>query len=145
MTSDEISEKHEFSVSMFRGRERVVSALRWQMSSDQVYSISLDGPDGPDGPVAGGGSDLFQALQEIRLEVEPQGWLLAVQGARKDTYASGMVRDMLGARRVYVIQAGRQAERAHLVDIFAEAAVESLGTVEQQKAFYREWRRSLKR
>jgi hypothetical protein len=80
MTSDEISEKHEFSVSMFRGRERVVSALRWQMSSDQVYSISLDGPDGP---VAGGGSDLFQALQEIRLEVEPQGWLLAVQGPAK--------------------------------------------------------------
>jgi hypothetical protein len=135
-------EEQELGVSMFRGRERVVSTLRWQVSSDQVYSISLDTPDGL---VAGGGSDLFQALKEIRLVVEPQGWLIAVQGARKDAYVSGMVGDMLGARRVYILQAGRQVGRAHLVDIFAEAAVESLGTVEQQKAFYREWRLSLKR
>jgi hypothetical protein len=111
------------------------------MNPDRTYSINLDGPDEP---VACTGNDLFQVLQEIRQELEPRGWLIAVQGARKDAYPTGMVRDMIGARRVYILRVGQQVKREHLVDIFAEAAADSLGTVEQQTNYYREWRLSLK-
>jgi hypothetical protein len=51
-----------------------------------------------------------------------------------------MVRDMLGARRVYVLEMGRHVMREHLVDIFADADVEQIGTVEDQIEFYRLWR-----
>jgi hypothetical protein len=44
-----------------------------------------------------------------------------------------------------ILRVGRQAEREHLVDTFAEAAADSLGTVEQQTNYYREWRLSLNR
>jgi hypothetical protein len=142
MTSGEANDGQQLSVPIVRESERVMCALSWQMHIDRTYSISLDGPEGP---IAGNGSDLFQALQEIRLELEPRGWLIAVQGARKDAYPTGMVRDMIGARRVYILSLGRQAAREHLVDIFAEAAANSLGTVEQQKNYYRDWRLSLKR
>ena len=72
-----------------------------------------------------------------------RGWAIAVQGSRVDTYPSGMVRDMLGARRVYVLQMGRHVAREHLVDIFAEADVRQIGTVDEQIEFYRLWRISL--
>ncbi|WNV87489.1 hypothetical protein [Umezawaea sp. Da 62-37] len=114
--------------------------LKWHLRADRTYLINLDGPVGP---VIGCGNDLFQALQVIRLELETSGWLIAVQGARKDAYASGMVRDMIGASRIYILRTGQQVEREHLVDIFAEAPPDSLGTVEQQKSCYRDWRLSL--
>ena len=142
MTSGEAGEVQQLSVPLLRDQERVMCALSWQMKPDRTYSIHLDGPDGP---LARTGNDLFQALQQIRQELESGGWLIAVQGARKDAYPTGMVRDMIGARRVYILRAGQQAEREHLVDIFAEAAADSLGTVEQQTNYYREWRLSLKR
>ena len=142
MTSDKAGEVQQLDVPMLRDQERVVCALRWWVNPDRSYSINLDGPDGP---VASTGSDLFQALQGIRQEMEPRGWFIAVQGARKDAYPTGMLRDMIGARRVYILRVGQQAEREHLVGIFAEAAADSLGTVEQQTNYYREWRLSLKR
>ncbi|BCJ66253.1 hypothetical protein GCM10009779_65810 [Polymorphospora rubra] len=74
--------------------------------------------------------------------LEHGGWVIAVQGARVDSHPSGMVRDMLGARRVYILQKGRHVAREHLVDIFAEAEVSQIGTVDEQVEFYRLWRNS---
>ncbi|TCO55918.1 hypothetical protein [Actinocrispum wychmicini] len=143
MTSGEtIDEENLVSVLVLGGPEPVTCALTWRSYPDCSYSIDLDGPAGP---VAARGRDLFQALQEIRLELEPGGWSIAVQGARKDTYPSGMVRDMVGARRVYVLHTGRDMAKEDLVNIFAEAAAAALGTVEQQKNNYQEWRDSVRR
>jgi hypothetical protein len=142
MTGGEISEEQRLAVSLLRDQEGVMKALIWRRSRDRTYSINLDGPDGP---VIASGNDLFEALQQIRLQLEPQGWSIAVQGARKDTYPTGMMRDMIGAERVYVLQLARDVHREHLVFIFHEAAPESLGTVEEQKSYYRDWRQSLKR
>jgi hypothetical protein len=129
-------------VLVVRDSEQLSCSLKWAMRPDRTYWIVLDGPVGT---INGAGNDLFEALQEIRRELELRGWLVAVQGARKDTYPTGMVRDMIGARRVYVLQLGSNAEREWLVDIFADADVESLATVEQQKDYYRDWRLSLRR
>lgn len=142
MRSGQVSEEHQLTVLALRGEERVPCGLSWRRFRDRTYTIELDGPSGL---LTGSGSDLFRALQEVRLALEPQGWLIAVQGARKDAYASGMLRDMVGAQRVYVVEPGRRAEREHLVDIFAEADPDALATVEQQHNYYREWRLSLMR
>ncbi|MCE7002416.1 hypothetical protein LWC34_06155 [Kibdelosporangium philippinense] len=138
----EVSEERRLTVLVLRGQVRVMSALTWQRHCDRTYRITLGGPDGP---VTASGNDLFEALQQVRLQLEPRGWSIAVHGARNDTYPTGMMRDMNGAQRVYVLRLGRHVHRAHLVFIFHEAAVESLGTVEEQKAYYRDWRLSLKR
>jgi hypothetical protein len=37
---------------------------------------------------------MFEALVRLRRQLEPDGLMIAVQGARRDTYPSGMARDM---------------------------------------------------
>jgi hypothetical protein len=127
----------EENVLIVRGEDRVRCALRWTQLPNRTYQIALESPEGVVDVV---GRDLFAALQDVRRRLEASGWTIAVQGARVDTYPSGMVRDMLGARRVYVLQMGRHVAREHLVDIFAEADPQQVGTVDEQIEFYRLWR-----
>jgi len=118
-----------------RGQERRECRLRWARRGNS-YWVALDGPDGY---LEAADRDLFEALASVRRRLEVSGWLIAVQGARRDTFPSGMVRDMGGARRVYVLEPGRPVAREHLVDIFADADPADLGTVEEQERNYRDW------
>jgi hypothetical protein len=105
--------------------------------TDPTYTLTLDRPDVSQ---SARGSDLFVALESIRPDMEHGNRMIVVQGARRDAYTSGMLRDMIGARRVYIVQPGRQAEREYLVDIFAGADIADLGTVQKQKEFCKAWR-----
>lgn len=75
----------------------------------------LDGHDGPipiyrvelltrlgsyGGPYTATGPDMFEALVRLRRQLEPEGLMIAVQGSRRDTYPSGMARDMGGGERI---------------------------------------------
>jgi len=40
------------------------------------------------------GRDFFDALQQLRLQLEPLGWYPVCNGARIDCYPSGMASDM---------------------------------------------------
>ena len=48
---------------------------------------------------------MFEALVMLRRQLEPDGLMIAVQGARRVTYPSRMARDMGGGMQVYVMQA----------------------------------------
>ena len=59
---------------------------------------------------------------------EPHGWRLAVNGARRDTWPNGMLRDQLAGAAVHVLPPDpRQVPEA--VDTFGPAADELLATV----------------
>src|SRR4051794_39501352 len=64
------------------------------------------------------GVDPIDCLRFLRREVEPLGWRVLCQGSRRDTWASGMARDMGGGWRLYGLQRGRPANPNHLVEIF---------------------------
>ncbi|HEX4287774.1 MAG TPA: hypothetical protein VH021_02595, partial [Trebonia sp.] len=53
-------------------------------------------------PYTATGPDMFEALVRLRRQLEPDGLTVAVQGARRDTHPSGMLRDMGGGLQVYV-------------------------------------------
>ena len=55
--------------------------------------------------------DMFEALVRLRRQLEPDGLTVAVQGARRDTYPSGMARDMGGGMRVYVLRPDSELAR----------------------------------
>jgi hypothetical protein len=130
-------------VRVVRGREHRTCRLSWSASHrDDGYQVALDGPDQP---LSATGRDLFEALAAVRCQLEAVGWLIAVQGARRDTYPSGMLRDMGGARRVYVLVPGRPVSTADTVDTFADADPADLGTVDAQRQHYQAWRGSLPR
>lgn len=83
--------------------------------------------------------DMFEALVRLRRQLEPDGLMIAVQGARRDTYPSGMARDMGGGMQLYVIRPGRRAHREDLVETLDDALPGQIGTVDQQREFAEAW------
>lgn len=112
----------------------------------------LDGYDGPrpryrieltlnGDRITATASDIFESLAGLRHQLEPAGLMIAVQGARRDTYPSGMLRDMGDGREVYVLREGHRTTQDDIVETLADAEVEQLGTVEEQQAFHLAWLR----
>jgi hypothetical protein len=83
--------------------------------------------------------DVFEALVRLRRQLEPDGLMIAVQGARRDTYPSGMARDMGAGMKVYVLHPGMRGRREDLVETLDDALLEELATVDEQKAFHDAW------
>ncbi len=90
------------------------------------------------------GRDLYDALRSLRLYLETEGISLLCAGSRKDATASGMSRSMSGGRKIYITKIGIPASSADLVDIFDFAPAETLGTVEEQETYRKEWFESLR-
>jgi hypothetical protein len=78
--------------------------------------------------------DMFEALVRLRRQLEPDGLRVAVQGARRDTWPSGMARDMGGGLKVYVLRSG-QHDRPDLVGTLDDAPAGQIATVDEQQAF----------
>jgi hypothetical protein len=90
------------------------------------------------------GRDIFDALQQLRLKLEPIGWYPLCNGARVDCYPSGMARDMGGAQAVYVLTIGKSG-KPPLVGTLEPAARDNVGTVTEQDAYFRRWLDTTKR
>lgn len=121
-----------------RHDERARVHVRW-WPQDDGYAVEAEGPWGK---VSAAAADAFAALAGVRRDLEAQGWRLAVAGARRDTYPSGMARDMGGGLKVYVMVEGKPA--VELVDTFADAPPELLATVAEQEAAFGAWWRSVR-
>jgi hypothetical protein len=88
-------------------------------------------------------ADLFDALSAAREYFDARGCALLCAGARRDVWPSRMSRSMGGGRKAYITELGKQARRACLIGIFDHAAPETIGTVEEQRAYHRDWIDSL--
>lgn len=126
----------EREVTAVRGGERARSRLRWRQDGD-TFAVEATGPWGT---VAGSADDAFGALAAARQQLEAQGWLLAVAGARRDAYPSGMLREQ-GGGQVYLLVPGRPAEQR--LETFSDAPPEAVTTVDQQREAYEEWWKSV--
>lgn len=127
------------TVTLVRGAERRdgEASWQWRFLPRRACELSLvvDGRT-----LRASGPDLFEALVAIRRQVEPDGWLIAVQGSRIDTYPSGMARDMGGGEQIYQLRLGEPATFADLVDTLGPALGAELATVEAQQEFWERWR-----
>jgi hypothetical protein len=84
------------------------------------------------------GPDQFECLLQLRNEVEPLGYRILVNGARRNVWPSGMGRDMGGGRKAFVLVLGVPG-RPDLVDIFEPAPESEIARVEDQRAFFERW------
>ena len=119
-------------VIAFRNGEEISAELDWHYD-DGKYQVAAVGSWGR---ITGHATDAFSALVEVRRILELQGWRLAVAGARRDTYPSGMARSS-GGFRAYEMRPGRPASST--VDIFDDAPTELIGTVDEQEENFRLW------
>ena len=99
--------------------------------------LTLDAPD-PHLTQRSTGRDLFDALQQLRLQLEPLGWIPLCNGARTDCYPSGMARDMAGGNKVYELVIGK-AGRPPLLGLLEPTSPDKVGTVAEQDAYFRRW------
>lgn len=65
--------------------------------------------------------------------------MVAVQGSRRDTYPSGMARDMGGGMQVYIMRPGLRARREDLVATLDDAPPGQLATIDEQRSFAEAW------
>jgi len=134
-------------------KERLLTAIDSAGGSFQVaarvsdddgwYRLELIAPE--IGTRAAEASDVFECLCRIRGRLDHEGVRLCCNGARRDVWPSGMGRDMGGGFRAYVLEIGRRASLADLVDIFDPAPIQSIATVDEQRRFSEKWLASPKR
>ena len=91
--------------------------------------------DGTQDTWAASGPDLFEALRNLRRLVDPLGFRLAFNGARRDAWASGMQRDMGEGRDVYLLEPGQTDQ----VGTLGTAPIELIGSVAEQEEHYAHW------
>ena len=80
----------------------------------------------------------FDALINLRKELEPLQIKVLCWGARKDVWVSGMQRDMGAGKTAYLLSfkgEGRKPEQS----IFDYAPPETIGTVEEQRKYADAW------
>lgn len=81
----------------------------------------------------------FEALIEIRKELEAKGIKLLCKGCSRNVYPSAMILDMGSGRKAYTLTMGEQAKMNSLVDIFEPCQIEEYATVEEQYNFFNKW------
>lgn len=124
-----------FEVDAVRGDERIRLFLD-AASVQDGFELVISGPLGRH---RGQGPDLFDALLDVRRALEEDGWRLAVQGARRDTWPSGMLRDQLDGATVYVLPDDVKA-KPETVGTFDPASPDLVVTVAEQEAAWSAWR-----
>jgi hypothetical protein len=89
------------------------------------------------------GEDLFEALLNLRRQLEPRGIQILLNGSARNVWPSPMARSMGGGRLAYKMTLGHQARTVDLVDIFEhDPAVEHVA-IREQEAFLEQWFSSL--
>jgi hypothetical protein len=89
--------------------------------------------------------DAFEALVQIRLRLEPAGYKLLCNAARRDVYPSAMSRQMSRGFSAYKLTLGRYAKMEDLVRVLDPAPPETIGTVAEQRAFFESYFNAKKR
>lgn len=86
----------------------------------------------------------FDALRNVRKDLEKDGMLLCCFGASENVYPSGMQLSMGSAILAYKNTLGQPALRKDIVNIFDTDDSVKPSTVEQQKMFHERWGQSLR-
>jgi hypothetical protein len=89
------------------------------------------------------GRNFFEALQNLREELENKNIQIICNGAAKNVYPSPMQMSMGDGRTAYLLKLGQQARSADIVGIFDCIDTLTFVGTKEQKAFYSDWLKSV--
>jgi len=112
-------------------------AITVQRPQDRSIVLALADPHGRAWEARGG--DVFDALMNLRCELEPAGIQVCCNGARRNAWSSGMQRDMGVGETTYLLTLGEHGVRPPSVKTLEPAPLEDVGSVAEQRAFYEAW------
>jgi hypothetical protein len=107
----------------------------------QGYRLMLEAVDGRSWTALA--RDLFASLLELRRKLEPLGIQLCCNGARRDAWPTGMMRDMGGGFAVCLHDGVAEGARAPEVRTLAYAPPDEVVSVEDQNAWCEAWWRQV--
>jgi ClpA/ClpB-like protein len=140
---DEDARSESAPVTLVRGDERQQAVIHWALrapsGSGERFRMQLEWSGDPIQVDAG---DLFEALVQVRGRLEPEGWFVAVQGARLDVYPSAMQREMASGLNAYVLPTDEPTRLQDIVETLDPAEPGTLATVAAQRAHAEDWERS---
>lgn len=87
--------------------------------------------------------NFFDALLELRKELEELSIHLLCKGCSKTVYPSAMQLNMGSGRQAYDLILGKQASSSMMVDIFEICEENEYASVEEQYAYFLNWTESL--
>jgi hypothetical protein len=118
-----------------------IDAEEIQTEARERYRIAIKHAQG----LASSESDknFFDALRNVRLILERDGYLLCCFGASEDVYPSPMQESMGPALLAYRTRLGEQALSKDIVNILDSDESVKPSTVEQQALFHKKWLESL--
>jgi hypothetical protein len=126
--------------------EAVVVAVRtpagdaqWTLTSGRDGRTCLLTLTSPDRTWVGVGPDCFKALRDLRRRLDADGILLGINGARPNSWSSGMQCDMGEGRVTYLLELGSRG-RPPQVQTLDAAPLGLVGTVLAQDEFQSKWR-----
>jgi hypothetical protein len=95
----------------------------------------LEVVDAPIGSGAYSKTDLWWSLMEFRRRIEPAGWRVMCNGARRYVWTNGMAADFTNGESAYLLDRSRVDERRpEIVNIFDPAPVENVTDIRGQVA-----------
>jgi hypothetical protein len=121
-------------VEAVRGEERV----RVELRQAGLMPCHLEA-DGPTGHLVADGHNLWAACIALREQLEADGWLLRVEGARADVHPSAMSGEV---GKAYVLRLDKAPSIDDLVETLAPLSEGRAVTVAEQRSFYERWLRT---
>jgi hypothetical protein len=117
-------------------------AEEWTLACETIaahrsYQLTIFSPTGDSWSSLA--SDVFGALIELRLQLEPLGISVCCNGARRNAWASGMLRDMGQGLGVYLLDLAQGSEKPPMVRTLEPAPAASVVTVAEQLQWYKAW------
>lgn len=94
------------------------------------------------GEITGEAFDYFEAICQIRNELDAIGYRPMCYGASRNVYPSGMGRDMGRGLKAYRLRLGQQPAMSDLVNIFDVGPDVEPASVKDQREFWKSWWKS---
>lgn len=103
-----------------------------QYSESEPWKVEIELVDGR--RESASGSDLFEALREVRSELDSSGIRLCCNGARRDAWPSPLS-SQSGALFLYAVPMRRKPGLRDIVPTFGECSPDKTASVAQQDAY----------
>lgn len=128
---------------LFDGAEQDWTISVVEDSDREVEDLTLIGPGGVEWN--GSGGNAWDSLRDLRRHFEVAGGRICCNGSRTNAWVSSMAISMADGAVVYLTRKGWPVRSKDLVEIFAYAPPNTIGSLEEQELFHEEWLRTPRR
>ena len=140
----EVGVPTDVTVARSDGSVETVEIVLVEDYSDPIFPVGVRLSSSAFGDFQGWSLDYFEALRQVRRDLDHLGVLVLVNGARVDAWPSGLQSQQKGGRGLYLTGSPDALERGQ-VRLLDPAELSEVGTVQEQDIAHERWVNRLER